>query len=185
MGVAICVALAVLLLGHSGWRRTFRVLAVPLCAYGIWFVLAGRTGLRTTGDHFGASVFLKVPIFVISNMAQESRPGRRLGEAGAGPGCGLGGVGALVRAPSVQTPSRRARRGFGCHCFLRAGGDGAGPDQPDADPLALRLRRRRVLVPALALMFTDLRDLAQGWQRANGRSGPHVARPGGQWPWCP
>ena len=33
--------------------------------------LAGRTGLRTTGDHFGASVFLKVPIFVISNMAQD------------------------------------------------------------------------------------------------------------------
>ena len=147
VGVASCVALAVLLLGRSGWRRAFRVLVVPLCAYGIWFAFAGRTGLRTTGDYFGASVFLKVPTFVASNMSQD------LGRA-----AGWARLGRILAATLVTWALWRGHRlyrhafcgagwGSGCRGLLRPGRDRAGPHQPHVDPVALRICRRRLFDP--------------------------------------
>jgi len=71
VGVAAGVALGVLLLGHFGWRRAFRVLAMPAGVFLIWFALAGRSGLKATGDYLGPSVFSKIPTFVGSNLAAD------------------------------------------------------------------------------------------------------------------
>jgi hypothetical protein len=71
VGVAAGVALGVLLLGHFGWQRAFRVLAMPAGVFLIWFALAGRSGLKATGDYLGASVFSKIPTFVTSNLAAD------------------------------------------------------------------------------------------------------------------
>ena len=55
----------VVLVSGPGWRRALRALAVPACAYLVWFAQSGRKGLGDTGDYFNASVFLKVPEFVL------------------------------------------------------------------------------------------------------------------------
>ena len=83
VGVAAGVALGVLLLGHFGWRRAFRVLAIPAGAFLIWFALAGRSGLKATGDYFGPSVFSRIPTFVGSNLAADV--GKTAGWASGGP----------------------------------------------------------------------------------------------------
>jgi hypothetical protein len=71
VGVAAGVALGVLLLGRFGWQRALRALAMPAGAFLIWFALAGRSGLKETGDYLGMSVLSKVPTFVATNLAAD------------------------------------------------------------------------------------------------------------------
>ena len=70
VGLATALALGVVVLSRSGWRRTVRTLAVPLGAFVLWFALAGHTGLKDTGDTVDASVFAKAPEFVATNLSQ-------------------------------------------------------------------------------------------------------------------
>ncbi len=70
VGLATTLALGVVLLSRHGWRRAVRALAVPLGAFAIWFVVAGRVGLKDTGDDITGSVVSKVPKFVASNLSQ-------------------------------------------------------------------------------------------------------------------
>ena len=83
VGVAAGVALAVLLLGRFGWQRALRALAMPAGAFLIWFVLAGRSGLKETGDYLGMSVLSKIPTFVATNLAADV--GKTAGWARGGP----------------------------------------------------------------------------------------------------
>ena len=71
VGVAAGVALGVLLLGRFGWQRALRALAMPAGAFLIWFALAGRSGLKETGDYLGMSVLTRVPTFVATNLAAD------------------------------------------------------------------------------------------------------------------
>jgi hypothetical protein len=71
VGVAAGVALGVLLLGRFGWQRALRALAMPAGVFLVWFALAGRSGLKATGDYLGLSVFSKIPTFVASNLASD------------------------------------------------------------------------------------------------------------------
>jgi hypothetical protein len=176
VGVASCGALAVLVLSRSGWRRAFRVLAVPLCAYGSWFALAGRSGLRATGDYFGASVFMNVPIFVASNIAQD------LGRA-----AGWAQLGRFLAAAVVAWALWYGRRLYRRHPAVLGGAFAAlvfyflaatGRDRlsPTLTPSRYAYVGAAFLIPALALMLTDLRDLAQRRQPGNRRPGQPVAR---------
>ncbi len=70
VGLATALALGVVLLSRNGWRRAARTLAVPLGAFVVWFALAGRTGLKDTGDTVNASVFAKAPQFVATNLSR-------------------------------------------------------------------------------------------------------------------
>jgi hypothetical protein len=83
VGVAAGAALGVLLLGRFGWQRAARVLAMPAVAFAVWFVLAGRSGLKATGDSLSPSVFLKIPTFVASNLTADV--GKAAGWASGGP----------------------------------------------------------------------------------------------------
>jgi hypothetical protein len=83
VGVAAGVALGVLLLGRFGWQRALRALAMPAGAFLIWFALAGRSGLKETGDYLGMSVFSKIPTFVATNLAADV--GKTAGWARGGP----------------------------------------------------------------------------------------------------
>ncbi len=178
VGVASCVALAVLLLGRSGWRRAFRALVVPLCAYGIWFAFAGRTGLRTTGDYFSASVFLKVPTFVASNMSQD------LGRA-----AGWARLGRILAATLVTWALWRGRRLYSHHpavlggalaavAFYAMAATGRDRISPTLTPSRYAYVGAAFLIPALSLMLTDLRKLAGRWQPANRATGQQVASGG-------
>ena len=71
VGVATTFALGIVLLAHDGWRRAVRALCLPATAYLVWFMAAGRAGLAATGDSFGASVVLKVPTFVATNLKND------------------------------------------------------------------------------------------------------------------
>ncbi|HUC13449.1 MAG TPA: hypothetical protein VMS00_03265 [Acidimicrobiales bacterium] len=71
VGVATGVALGVLLLGRFGWQRALRVLAMPAGVFLVWFALAGRSGLKATGDYLGLSVLSKIPTFVATNLAAD------------------------------------------------------------------------------------------------------------------
>ena len=44
---------------------------MPAGAFLIWFALAGRSGLKETGDYLGMSVFSKIPSFVATNLAAD------------------------------------------------------------------------------------------------------------------
>jgi hypothetical protein len=70
VGLATMVALGVVVLARDGCRRTARVLVVPAVSFALWFVLAGRSGLRDTGDRITASVIAKTPHFVATNLGQ-------------------------------------------------------------------------------------------------------------------
>jgi hypothetical protein len=70
VGLATTLALGVVLVSRHGWRRAVRGLVVPLGAFVLWFALAGRRGLKDTGDQLSASIFAKVPEFVSSNLSQ-------------------------------------------------------------------------------------------------------------------
>ena len=91
VGVAAGVALGVLLLGRFGWQRALRALAMPAGVFLIWFALAGRSGLKATGDYLGMSVFSKVPTFVASNLAADV--GKTAGWASGGHTAGHSGAG--------------------------------------------------------------------------------------------
>ncbi|HMK97832.1 MAG TPA: hypothetical protein VK425_09825, partial [Acidimicrobiales bacterium] len=71
IGLAVCAALGLVLVARSGWARAARALAVPVGAYAIWFALAGHSGLASTGDTLGLSVFLKIPTFVATNLEMD------------------------------------------------------------------------------------------------------------------
>jgi len=83
VGVAAGVALGVLLLGRFGWQRALRALAMPAGVFLIWFALAGRSGLKETGDYLGMSVLSKIPTFVATNLAADV--GKTAGWARGGP----------------------------------------------------------------------------------------------------
>ena len=68
VGVAVTVAVALVMLAWHGRRRASRALALPVTVYGVWFAVAGRTGLTTTGDTINASVLSKFPTFVATNL---------------------------------------------------------------------------------------------------------------------
>jgi len=44
---------------------------MPAGAFLVWFALAGRSGLKETGDYLGMSVFSKIPTFVATNLAAD------------------------------------------------------------------------------------------------------------------
>ena len=177
VGVASCVALAVLLLGRSGWRRAFRALVVPLCAYGIWFAFAGRTGLRTTGDYFSASVFLKVPTFVASNMSQD------LGRA-----AGWARLGRILAATLVTWALWRGRRLYSHHpavlggalaavAFYAMAATGRDRISPTLTPSRYAVCRRRLFDPRPQL---DV-DRPPQARRALAAGQPCHGPAGGQW----
>lgn len=82
VGVATAVALGVVLLARYGWGRAVRALAVPTAAYMVWFALAGRSGLTSTGDTLKMSVFLNIPTFLATNL--ETDLGHTVGRPAAG-----------------------------------------------------------------------------------------------------
>jgi hypothetical protein len=177
VGVASCVALAVLLLGRSGWRRAVTVLAVPLSVYAFWFALAGHSGLKATGDNFGVPVFLSVPVFVASNLAND------LGHVASWPNAG-----AFLAAAVIAWGLRGRRRLFARHPAVLGGGCAAvvfyalaatGRDRisPTISPSRYAYVGAVFLLPALALMLTDVRDVAARWRPARGSTGA----PGSQW----
>jgi hypothetical protein len=106
VGVAMAVAVAVMLVAGPGWRRALRTLAVPACAYVVWFALSGHKGLEATGDYFSASVFFKVPEFVATNLTGDV--GRAVGSARLGPVLAVGLLAWLIwscRRPVALRPA--------------------------------------------------------------------------------
>lgn len=71
VGLAMAAGLVVVLVARSGWRRALVVMAVPAASYLVWFALSGHKGLGATGDSFGATVFLRLPLFVALNLAHQ------------------------------------------------------------------------------------------------------------------
>lgn len=69
VGLATTAGLAVVIGGRHGWRRATRVLAVPVLAYIVWFVLSGHQGVTGTGDTLQPDVFAKTPLFIVWNLA--------------------------------------------------------------------------------------------------------------------
>lgn len=182
VGVASCVALAVLLLGRTGWRRAVAVLAVPLTAYALWFALAGHSGLKATGDNFGLPVFLSVPVFVASNLAND------LGHAASWPNAGP-----FLAAAVIAWALWGRRRLFARHPAVLGGACAAlvfyalaatGRDRigPTVSPSRYAYVGAVFLLPALALMLTDVRDVAARWRPARWRPARGAAGPrGSQW----
>ncbi len=69
VGVAMTVAVGVVVFRRLGAAGAIRVLSLPVGAFVVWFLLAGRSGLRATGDTFNLAVFTGSPIFVARNLA--------------------------------------------------------------------------------------------------------------------
>jgi hypothetical protein len=164
VGVAAGVALGVLLLGHFGWRRAFRVLAMPAGVFLIWFALAGRSGLKATGDYLGPSVFSKIPTFVGSNLAADV--GKAAGWASGGT------VLAIVLLAWVLWRSVRANGLFKKHSAALGGAVAAvvfytlaalGRDRISATEAPSRYAYVGIafMLPTFALILTAVRNLLE------------------------
>jgi hypothetical protein len=181
VGVAAGVALGVLLLGHFGWRRAFRVLAMPAGVFLIWFALAGRSGLKATGDYLGMSVFAKIPTFVGSNLAADI--GKTSGWASGGP------VLAVLVLAWVLWRSVRADGLFRRHPAALGGAIAAvvfyalaavGRDRISATESPSRYAYVGIafMLPTFALILTAVRNLPDWWRaravEGRARVGPRL-----------
>ncbi len=170
VGLATTLALAVVVWSRHGWRRTVRVLALPLGAFSIWFGLAGRVGFKNTGDTFDAATVAKVPRFVASYLSQA------VGHiAGRGPvGAGLAVVLAawlLGRSPRLfrRHPGVLGGAAAAVFFYLLAA---LGRDRIGAtiSPSRYAYVGAALLLPALALLMTAV--IAAGPRRPAPVEGP-------------
>jgi hypothetical protein len=81
IGDTCVVVVGIVLLHRSGWRRTVRVLAVPVVAYAIWYVLVGHHAVSQ--DHITLNTLYKVPNYVWTGLS--SALGQTFGLAAIGP----------------------------------------------------------------------------------------------------
>jgi hypothetical protein len=93
IGDAMVVGAAVLAFARRPKREATRVLALPVVAYALWFVIVGRLGLTEHSDRFPLASFTGVPNFVWSGLS--SALGQAFNLAGAGAAI-LVGLGAWV-----------------------------------------------------------------------------------------
>lgn len=170
VGVAMAVALGVVVLARYGWRRCARVLAVPVAAYLTWFALAGYTGLSETGDTFESSVLLKLPRFVGTNLKDG------LGHAAAWPAAGVFiaiAVGAwlLWRSPNLFRRHPAVLGGaVAAVSFYAMAGLGRDRISATLSPSRYAYIGMALLLPAIALMITALPAALARWrQRLPGR----------------
>ncbi len=113
------VGAAVLVFARRPKREATRVLALPVLAYTVWFVVVGRLGLTEHSDQFPLASFTGIPNFVWSGLSSALGQAFNLEGAGAAILVGLGAwvvwkSGALWR----QNPALIA---LCCHggCLLR------------------------------------------------------------------
>jgi hypothetical protein len=146
------------------------VLAVPLCAYTTWFAFAGRTGLRATGDSFGVRVFLNVPRFAVTNLADNL--GRTAGRAQLGPFLAIGVAVWVVWCGRRLFSSHPAVLGgvVAAVVFCALAATGRDRISPTLTPSRYAYVGVAFLLPALALMATSLRDLS--WRRQPAKGAP-------------
>jgi hypothetical protein len=172
VGVASCAALGAFLLARSGWRRTVVVLSVPVGAYVTWFAFAGQSGFKATGDYMSLSVFLHVPVFVESNLANDLGHAAGWGRLGSFLATAvllwvvLSYRGLLKRHPAVFGGA------LGAAVFYALAAVGRDRISPTLTPSRYAYVGVAFLLPALALMLTGVRDAAS-------RSRPATSAVGG------
>jgi len=93
IGDALVLGAAVLAFSRRPKREAVRVLALPVVAYALWFVVVGRLGLTEHSDQFPLATYTGVPSFVWSGLS--SALGQVFNLAGAGAAI-LVGLGAWV-----------------------------------------------------------------------------------------
>jgi hypothetical protein len=81
IGDTCVVVVGIVLLHRSGWRRTVRVLVVPVVAYAIWYLLVGHHAVSQ--DHITLNTVYKVPTYVWTGLS--SALGQTFGLAAVGP----------------------------------------------------------------------------------------------------
>lgn len=82
IGDAMVIGAALLAVARRPKREAVRVLALPVGAYALWFVVVGRLGLTEHSDRFPLASFTGVPNYVWSGLS--SALGQAFNIAGAG-----------------------------------------------------------------------------------------------------
>jgi hypothetical protein len=90
IGDAMAVGAAVLVFARRPKREATRVLALPVLAYTVWFVVVGRLGLTEHSDQFPLASFTGIPNFVWSGLSSALGQAFNLEGAGAAILVGLG-----------------------------------------------------------------------------------------------
>ena len=90
IGDAMVLGAAVLLFARRPKREAVRVLALPVMAYALWFVVVGRLGLTEHSDQFPLATWTGVPSYVWSGLSSALGQAFNLEGAGAAILVGLG-----------------------------------------------------------------------------------------------
>jgi hypothetical protein len=90
IGDAMVLGAAVLAFARRPKREAGRVLALPVVAYALWFVVVGRLGLAESSDHFPLARFTGAPSFVWNGLSSALGQAFNLESAGAAILVGLG-----------------------------------------------------------------------------------------------
>jgi hypothetical protein len=83
IGDAMVLGAAVLTFARRPKREAVRVLALPVVAYAVWFVVVGRLGLTEHSDQFPLARFTGAPSFVWSGISSALGQTFNLTDAGA------------------------------------------------------------------------------------------------------
>jgi hypothetical protein len=90
IGDAMLLGAAVLAFARRPKREAVRVLALPVVAYALWFVVVGRLGLTEHSDQFPLARFTGAPGFVWTGISSALGQAFNLDDAGAAILVGLG-----------------------------------------------------------------------------------------------
>jgi hypothetical protein len=90
IGDAMVLGAAVLAFARRPKREAVRVLALPVVAYALWFVVVGRLGLAASSDHFPLARFTGAPSFVWNGLSSALGQAFNLESSGAAILVGLG-----------------------------------------------------------------------------------------------
>lgn len=90
IGDALVVGAAVLAFARRPRREALRVLALPVGAYALWFVVVGRLGVTAHSDRFPLATFAGIPSYVWNGLSSALGQAFNLEAAGSAILVGLG-----------------------------------------------------------------------------------------------